>query len=160
MADPINVSACSEASNCPGIVELSNGDFTVTGVLAFGGDIEATVVVPGGLMAAVFEQALVQRDEWHRQNGVLRGELEAARAEVEALRARLGEPQRKRSTTVWAIAWDRDGGTTYSFPIESERYARNGYADLVRNGVTGMRLVVSRDGVRWRDAAASIEGGV
>ena len=77
----------------------------------------------------------------------------AARAELKQLRARLGEPQRKRSTTVWAIAWDRNGGTTYSFPIENERYARDGFADLVRSGVTGMRLVVSRDGVRWRDAS-------
>lgn len=84
-------------------------------------------------------------------------ERDEARAEVEVLRARLGELPRKRSTTVWAIAWDRDGGTTYSFPIESERYARDGYADLVRSGVTGMRLVVSRDGTRWREVA---EGSV
>lgn len=86
----------------------------------------------------------------------LRRSCNTRQTELEQLRTRLGEPQRKRSTTVWAIAWHRNGGTTYSFPIENERYVRDGFADLVRSGATGIRLVVSRDGIRWRDA----DGGV
>jgi hypothetical protein len=36
---------------------------------------------------AALNLALSERDEWHRQNGLLRGELEAARAEIERQRA-------------------------------------------------------------------------
>lgn len=108
----------------------------------------------------LLEQARIERDEWHRQNGLLRGELEAARAEVDRLRVRLGKPYRQRAATVWAIAWERDGSTTYSFPVEDEKYARGGLADLVRSGVEGVRLVVSRDGAKWRDAFVNVSGGV
>lgn len=40
--------------------------------------------------ASRIEQLTVERNEWHRQNGVLRGELAAARAERDNLRDLLG----------------------------------------------------------------------
>jgi hypothetical protein len=78
-------------------------------------------------------------------------------AEVDRLHARLAErgEVRPRATDTWAVAWDLPEGTRYSFPMENERYAREGFADLVRSGVTGIRLVVSRNGGKWRPVGES-----
>lgn len=66
------------------------------------------------------QQLRVERDEWHRQNGLLRGELEQVRAKSAGLRARLGETEWGQPRTEWTWAVRRPDGQALLAPWAEE----------------------------------------
>lgn len=95
------------------------------------------------------EQLASQRDEWHRQNGLLRGERDAATARAEQAEAALAEMRERLGTSrdEWANHYRSDAGVDYyNGPLESVEEARQAFAQF-----TGWRLVTRVVG-EWRDA--------